>query len=76
MKDNYGFTAEEWGKHQFEFEYCSECGGDWNDHDYILFQGNYFGSYGCWFAKCRDENTERIEELNQEYLDTHKETTQ
>jgi len=61
LRDNDNMTAEEWGKMQFEFEYCSECKKDWNEHDYILFQGNYFGEKGCWFAQCRDENIEALE---------------
>ena len=54
MKDKNGQTAEEWGKDQFEFEYCAECGGDWDDHDYILILGG-------WFARCRDENIKKAE---------------
>jgi len=53
LRDKNGQTAEEWGKELFEFEYCGECGKDWDEHDYILFQGNYFGN-GCWFARCRE----------------------
>lgn len=41
-----GYTGEEWGKHQFDYEYCSNCGGDWDDHDYIPFLGG-------WFARCK-----------------------
>ena len=52
IKDKYGNTAEEWGKSQFECEYCSECGKDWDEHDYILFLGG-------WFARCREENIEK-----------------
>ena len=54
MQDKYGLTSEEWGKEQFEFEYCAECGGDWDDHDYILILGG-------WFARCRDENIKKAE---------------
>ena len=47
LRDKYGQTAEEWGKMQFEFEYCYECGKDWDEHDYILLLGG-------WFARCRE----------------------
>jgi len=42
-----GVTAEEWGKELFECEHCSECGKDWDEHDYYLVLGH-------WFAKCRE----------------------
>ena len=68
IKDNNGLTAEEWGKNKFEFEYCSECGGDWNDHDYILLQSPYHGESGCWFARCRDENIKYMEDHPDQWL--------
>ena len=46
LVDQYGETAEEWGKRLFEFSYCEECGGDYEDHDIIPFLGN-------WFARCK-----------------------
>jgi hypothetical protein len=42
---NLTTDPHEWLVQQFEFEYCSECGGDENDHDAIPFMGN-------WFARC------------------------
>ena len=39
-------TFEEWVKHIFEFEYCSDCGGDWYDHEPNILLGN-------WFARCK-----------------------
>ena len=54
LRDKYGRTAEEFGKEHFEFEYCAECGGDWDNHDYILMEGNYFGKPGLWFARCKE----------------------
>ena len=49
-------TAEEWAKRQFEFEYCDECHGDVEDHDYVLLLGN-------WFAKCKKEHVTRCHVL-------------
>ena len=40
-------TAEEWGKQLFEFELCSECGKDLEDHDIIKVMDN-------WFARCKN----------------------
>ena len=53
IRDKYGRTYEEFGKELFEFEYCPECGGDWDDHDYFLILGGFF-------AKCRDKNIEKM----------------
>lgn len=38
-------TAEEWLAHQFEYEYCEECGGDTQHHNVIGVMWN-------WFALC------------------------
>lgn len=43
-----GQTAQEWADEMFEFEYCSECGKDKEDHFILPFNGN-------WFAKCKTE---------------------
>jgi len=50
IKDKDGLTAKQWAAQQFEYEYCSECGGDIADHDYFLFP---FGSN--WFARCKSQ---------------------
>ena len=42
---NLNTPAEEWLKEQFEFEYCEECGGDWDAHTAVPLLGN-------WFALC------------------------
>ena len=47
MKNKNGLTGEEWGKELFEFEFCSECGKDYDEHDYVLILGG-------WFARCRE----------------------
>lgn len=49
LLDIDGVSAEEWADEYFEFSYCDQCGGDAQDHDYILFMGH-------WFARCKDEN--------------------
>ena len=41
-------SPEQWLEELFEFEYCAECGGDVEDHDAIVFMGN-------WFARCKNE---------------------
>lgn len=41
-------TPQEWLDNLFEFELCSECGKDKEDHEVILFLGNYF-------ARCKGE---------------------
>ena len=46
VKKINGLTANEWVNQLFEFEYCSECGGDIKDHIVIEFMGN-------WFARCK-----------------------
>lgn len=50
-----GETAEQWAERMFEFEVCSECGKDKQDHDIIPFMGN-------WFARCKTPG--RIIEVN------------
>lgn len=44
-KGNLDIPAEVWLKELFEFEYCSECGGDAEHHTAIPLMGN-------WFARC------------------------
>ncbi len=41
-----GLTAKEWAAPMFEYQYCDECGGDKDDHAYVLILG------GRWFAYC------------------------
>ncbi len=41
-------TPEEWLENLFEFETCSECGGDAEDHDVCLVPG-----MGTYFARCK-----------------------
>jgi hypothetical protein len=35
-------TNEQWLKEQFEYEYCSECGGDAQHHTVVSVLGNPF----------------------------------
>lgn len=62
LVDRDGLTAEQWAEQLFEFEYCSECGGDVEDHDYILLDLGAYGS-GYWFARCK--NTGKGENENE-----------
>jgi hypothetical protein len=48
QRDIDGVTSKEWAENQFEFEYCNNCHGDIEDHDYILVLGH-------WFARCKKE---------------------
>lgn len=41
----HGLTFEEWATDLFEYEYCSDCGGDTKDHLPGVMLGN-------WFAIC------------------------
>lgn len=43
-----GFTWKQWAGNLFQFEFCDECGGDADDHEPMIFMGN-------WFAKCKKE---------------------
>lgn len=45
-RDAQGLTAQEFAEHMFEFEYCSECAGDIQDHTYVI------DMMGNWFAFC------------------------
>lgn len=51
-RDGNGRTAKQFLSELFEFEYCSECGGDETDHTAILWPFN------LWFAKCNREKVE------------------
>ena len=42
LRDVDGFTARQWAKELFEFEFCAECGGDVRDHTYALFLRHRF----------------------------------
>jgi len=42
---NLDIPPELWLRRQFEYEYCSECGGDTEHHTAVPFEGN-------WFAYC------------------------
>lgn len=42
---NLHIDQQQWLKELFEYEYCSECGGDAEHHTAIVFFGN-------WFARC------------------------
>lgn len=42
----HGQTFTEYCDQLFEFEYCSECGGDTKDHEPNTILGN-------WFARCK-----------------------
>lgn len=51
-----GQTFEQFAAELFEFEYCSECGGDAEDHEPWIVVGNWFAhcthdmlSDGSWF---------------------------
>lgn len=44
-------APEEWLEHQFETEYCAECGGDATDHEVCIVPGT-----GTYFARCRKPN--------------------
>ena len=46
-----GQTWDEWAAELFEWEFCNECGGDVEDHDPLVFMGN-------WFAKCKNGGTD------------------
>lgn len=51
---NLNIPPEQWLKEQFEYERCSECGGDAEHHVALPILGN-------WFAQCkypRDEEGE------------------
>lgn len=43
-----GVTWQEFAEELFEFEYCSECGGDVEDHERRIVLGN-------WFAYCTNK---------------------
>lgn len=45
MSGNLNIPAQQWLEEQFEYEYCSECGGDADDHIAVPVMGN-------WFARC------------------------
>ena len=50
---NLTTPAETWLAHQFETEWCAECGRDHRHHTAILLE---LGAYGAnWFAKCDRE---------------------
>lgn len=49
-------------KNYFEFEYCSDCGGDWYDHDIVGLLGNPF--YLCKVATFSDYHVRIREKLN------------
>lgn len=51
----HGETAEQWADRMFEFETCSDCGKDKEDHDIIEFMGS-------WFARCKSKDY-RMENL-------------
>jgi hypothetical protein len=58
--DTEGRTAGEFLDETFEFEYCSCCGGDAEDHEVVpMSLGDYGGVY--FFARCKQEtvNEER-----------------
>lgn len=42
---NLNTKAQKWLEELFAYEYCSECGGDADDHTAVPFNGN-------WFARC------------------------
>lgn len=42
---NLNIPPDKWLEELFECEYCSDCGGDAEDHIAIPFLGN-------WFARC------------------------
>jgi len=43
---NLNIPSQQWLEEQFEFEFCSECGGDVEHHDALPLLGN-------WFARCK-----------------------
>ena len=45
-EDLSGQTAQEFADSLFEFEYCSECGKDADEHTAVI------GPTGNWFAYC------------------------
>lgn len=47
--DAAGLTWEEFSSELFEFEYCTECHGDAEDHIPCI------GPFGSWFAMCKFE---------------------
>lgn len=48
-EDLSGQTAQEFANSLFEFEYCSECGKDTDEHTAVI------GPTGLWFAYCDTE---------------------
>lgn len=48
-------------KDYFEFEYCSDCGGDWYDHDIVGLLGNPF--YLCKIATFSNYKVRAKEQL-------------
>lgn len=42
---NLHIPPDQWLREIFEFQYCSECGLDAEDHTAVPFLGN-------WFARC------------------------
>lgn len=55
-------TPEEWLERLFEFEYCSECGRDADEHEVVGILGNYF-------ARCKQTADQRPDESSIEEMD-------
>lgn len=67
IRDTEGRTAQEFLAETFEYEVCSECGGDAEDHDALpLALGAYGGPY--FFAQCRGEVTDELREARLQKL--------
>ena len=49
--DYSGQTAQDFADSLFEFEYCSECGKDADEHTAVI------GPTGNWFAYCDKQET-------------------
>lgn len=55
---NLTMDPTKWLEELFEYEYCTECHGDLEDHDAIGLMGN-------WFARCKPEAKCRIEKCEE-----------
>ena len=60
-------TPQEFVTSLFEYEYCSECGGDAEHHTVL----EDFPFPGTFFAKCRHERDERSGDLHPTIAEFH-----
>lgn len=70
VSGNLMVPGEQWLAEQFEYHYCDECGGDFEHHTAIPFNGNWFarcdypkdeeGNYHPVIQKYREENCPNV----------------